>query len=54
MCIYEMSYRQFNNLDSGLTKHVYWDKVYAIVIRVITDIVDACIACGIESNFDGF
>ena len=41
------------DLDSGLVEHVDWDKEYVIVTHVIIDIVDACIACGIESNFDG-
>ena len=49
MCISEMSYRQFNDLDFGLVEHVDWDKVTCVIINII----DAYIACGIKSNFDG-
>ena len=48
-----MSYGQFNDLDSSLTEHFECDKVYAIVTRVLIDIIDTCITCGIESNFNG-
>ena len=54
MCIYEMSYGQFSNSDSTSIKHVNWDRMYAIITCVIIDIVDAYIACGIESSFDVF
>ena len=54
MCIYEMSYGRFNDLDSSFTKHVDWDKIYDMVTQVIIEVINACIACGIEFDFDGF
>ena len=53
MPTHEISYGQFSNSDYGSTKHVHWDKIYIVITHVIIDIVDACITCGIKSNFDG-
>ena len=52
MCIHEIGYGQFNDLDSGPTEHVDWNKAYVVVTCVITNIVDACITCGIKSSFN--
>ena len=49
-----MNNGQLDDLDSDSTKHVDWDKVYAIVTQVMIDIIDAYITCGIEFDFDEF
>ena len=51
--LYEISYRQFSDLDSGFVKHVDWDRIYAMITYVIIDIIDVYIACGIKFSFDG-
>ena len=53
MCIHEMGYGWFNDLDSSLVEHINWDKVYVIVTCVIIDIVDTCITYAIKSSFNG-
>ena len=52
MCIYEMRYGQFNNLDFGFVEHVNWDKIYVVITHVIINIVNAYITCGTKPSFD--
>ena len=54
MCILEMSYGEFSNSDSGSGEHVDWDKMYVVITHVRIDIVNTCIACGIEFSFVEF
>ena len=52
MSIYEVSHRQICDSDFGSVEYVNCARMYVVVMRDMLDIGDACITCGIKSDFD--
>ena len=51
--MHKLSYKHFCDSIIGFVEHVDRDKTYAIVTyEMIMDVIDVCMACGIESDFN--